>query len=385
MNYRTNIKNGDKIFPLAFGCMRFPQGENELKNEISLAVEKGINYFDTAYIYPNSEERLGRALSALNLRDSVKIATKLPPYFVNKYEDAEKIFTKQLSRLKTDYIDYYLMHMLTEAKTWERLEGIGIAKWAREKKAEGKIKNFGFSYHGGKQEFVKIIEAYDWDFCMIQYNYLDENNQAGKSGLKYAAQRGIPVMVMEPLRGGMLAGNMPASALKVFDGAYVKRSPAEWGFKWVYNHPEVLTVLSGMNSAQMIEENAKTAEETAPLSLTERDFEIYSKVIEAINEKLHVNCTGCGYCMPCPSGVDIPHCFSSLNNTEISGKFKARLNYILHGDKHNASLCTECGKCEKRCPQKIEIRKELKKTAECLEWFLYKPMRFAIRKFMKFS
>lgn len=382
MKYRENIKTREQISALGYGCMRFPRDDGELERQIVHAIENGVNYFDTAYIYPNSEERLGRVLSR-GYREKVKIATKIPPYLVNKYEDFDKILLKQLSRLKTDYIDYYLIHMLTEVKTWERLLGIGIVKWIEEKKAEGKIKNIGFSYHGGKLEFEHIIDAYNWDFCMIQYNYLDENNQAGKSGLKYAAGKGIPVIVMEPLRGGMLAGKLPKDAKKVWDEAYIKRSPAEWGFLWVLNHPEVLTVLSGMSTMEMIDENIRIMSEGEAGSLTEQDFNLYKKATEVITGNVHVNCTGCNYCMPCPSGVDIPLCFSIWNESGISGKLHSKMNYVLRTDKHNASLCTQCGKCEKHCPQGIEIRNRLGEASKDLEGLYYKPVRFLVRKVMK--
>lgn len=383
MNYRINTKNGDKISALGFGCMRFPKDDDDLERQIIYAIENGINYFDTAYIYPNSEERLGRVLSK-GYRDKVKIATKIPPYFVNKYEDLDKILSKQLARLKTDYIDYYFIHMLTEVKTWDRLVGLGILKWIEEKKAEKKIRNVGFSYHGGKIEFEQIIDAHDWDFCMMQYNYFDENNQAGRSGLSYAAQKGIPIMVMEPLRGGMLAGKLPKNARKVWDEAYIKRSPAEWAFTWVFNHPEVLTVLSGMNSIEMIKENIKVASKVEPGMLKEQDFELYKRVSREISSKTHVNCTGCNYCMPCPAGVDIPLCFACWNENEIIGKLQSKAYYVLRTDKHNASLCTECGKCERHCPQKIAIRKELKEVTKSMEGITYKPLRYIVRKVMKF-
>jgi len=383
MVYRTNIKNNDQISALGLGCMRFPKDNAALSAMIAHAIECGVNYFDTAYVYPNSEERLGNALAAGNFRDKIKIATKLPPYLASKYEDFDKIFTKQLTRLKTDRIDYYMIHMLTELKSWQRLLELGILKWLEAKKAAGAIINFGFSYHGGKGEFERIIDAYDWDFCMIQYNYLDEFNQAGKSGLNYARGKGVPVIVMEPLRGGALAGKLPKDALDCIKGAYVKRSPAEWGFKWVFNHP-VLTVLSGMNTIEMIDENIRVAGETPPGSLTDKDFEVYKQIIAHINAKTLVGCTGCNYCMPCPFEVDIPLCFSCLNETMILNQKMVKFRYILRTDKHNAGLCAGCGKCENLCPQGIKIRQELKTAQKVMEGGLYRPLRFLLRKVMKF-
>jgi len=198
MNYRVNPKNNDKLSILGFGCMRFTKDEKELEKQIIYAIENGVNYFDTAYIYPNSEVALGRVL-AKGYRDRVKIATKMPPYLIKKYEDFDKIFNAELGRLQTTYIDYYLIHMITDVNIWSRLVSLGVLDWIKEKKEKGQIINIGFSYHGGKDEFIKIVDVFDWEFCMIQYNYLDENKQAGKSGLQYAASKGIPVMIMEPL------------------------------------------------------------------------------------------------------------------------------------------------------------------------------------------
>ena len=237
MQYRINPKNGDEISVLAFGCMRFKRDEKETEQQIIKAIEMGVNYFDTAYIYPGSEATLGRILSK-GYRDKVKIATKLPPYLVKKKEDFDKIFHTQLERLKTDYIDYYLIHMLPNLDVWQRMISLGIEEWIEEKKAKGLIRNIGFSYHGGQEEFVKIVDAYPWEFCMLQYNYYDEFNQASKNGLLYAADKGLPIMIMEPLRGGKLV-NLPKEALQVFDESEEKHSPAEWSFRWLWNHPQI--------------------------------------------------------------------------------------------------------------------------------------------------
>lgn len=386
MNYRVNPKNNDKLSILGFGCMRFAKDEKEVEKQIIYAIENGVNYFDTAYIYPNSEAVLGRVL-AKGYRDKVKIATKMPPYLIRKYEDFDKIFYVQLERLQTDYIDYYFIHMLTDVKIWSRLVNLGILKWIEEKKEKGQIINIGFSYHGGKEEFIKLVDAYDWEFCMIQYNYLDENNQAGKSGLEYASAKGLPVMVMEPLRGGKLVTNLPKEVYNVWETAQVKRTPAEWAFRWIWNHPEVTVVLSGMNSKEMIEENIRVASQVQANSFTNDELDLFQKVRRILNEKIKVPCTGCSYCMPCPKGVDIPTCFSCFNDREIEGKFTSRWKYImqtsLKSEAHNASLCVECGQCEKHCPQNIAIMKELKNVTKALEGFAYKPARILIKKFMK--
>ena len=386
MNYRVNPKNGDKLSILGFGCMRFAKDEKEVEKQIIYAIEKGVNYFDTAYMYPNSEVVLGRVLSK-GYRDRVKIATKIPPHMVKKYEDLDRIFKTELERLQTDHIDYYFIHMLTDVNIWNRLVNLGILKWIEEKKQNGQIINIGFSYHGGKEEFVKLVDAYDWEFCMIQYNYLDENQQAGKSGLEYAASKGLPVMIMEPLRGGKLVTSLPKEVYDVWEKAYIKRSPAEWAFRWVWNHPEVTVVLSGMNSQEMVEENIRVASETEANDFTEADFELFRKVRQVLNEKIKIPCTGCNYCMPCPMGVDIPTCFSCYNNLEIEGRMMAFWRYIMQtsmkSQAHNASLCTKCGKCESHCPQNIAIRKELTQVTKKLEGFYYRPVIFMIKRFMK--
>jgi len=386
MNYRVNSKNNDKLSILAFGCMRFSKDINEVKKQVVYAIENGVNYFDTAYVYQNSEATLGQVLEG-GYRERIKIATKLPPYFVKKYEDMDKIFNTQLKRLKTDYIDYYLVHMLTDTTIWNRLVNVGILKWAEEKKKAGQILNFGFSYHGGKDEFKKLIDIYDWDFCQIQYNYMDENNQAGKSGLEYASSKGIPVMIMEPLRGGKLVTNLPNEVKKAWENAYVKHSPAEWAFRWIWNQPQVTTVLSGMNSMEMLQENIRVASDTEGYSFTDQDVELFNKVRNILNNTIKIPCTGCNYCMPCPAGVDIPVCFSCYNDIEIEGKNGAKMKYLMQTSAKtnttNASICKKCGKCESHCPQNIKIREELSNVTKSLEGFPYKPLRFVFRRFMK--
>ena len=386
MNYRVNPKNKDELSILGFGCMRLAKDEKEVERQIIYAIENGVNFFDTAYVYPNSEATLGRVL-AKGYRDRVKIATKLPHYLVKKYEDLDRIFNTELERLQTDRIDYYFIHMLSDVTIWERLVGLGILEWIEEKKRNGQILNIGFSYHGGKQEFIKIVDVYEWEFCMIQYNFLDENNQAGKSGLEYAAAKGLPLMVMEPLRGGKLVTALPKAVYSLWENAYVKRTPAEWALRWVWNHPEVTVVLSGMNTQEMVEENIRVASDTEANAFTKQDYELFEKAGAILNETIKIPCTGCDYCMPCPSGVDIPTCLSCYNNIEIEGKIPSITKYIMQTSMktstHNASLCIGCGKCEGHCPQRIEIRNELAKVTKAFEGFYYKPVRAVIKKFMR--
>jgi predicted aldo/keto reductase-like oxidoreductase len=387
MNYRTNNKNGDELSILGFGCMRFPRNEKDTEKLLLYAIEKGVNFFDTAYIYPNSEATLGRILNKHNKRKDVKIATKLRPSMVKKYSDMDRMFNKQLARLQTDYIDYYFIHMLADETMWKSMLDIGMDKWIEEKKANGKIKNIGFSYHGGKEDFLKLCDVYDWEFTMIQYNYLDEFNQAGKSGLLYAASKGIPVIIMEPLRGGMLANKLPKGVEEVFEQAHEKRTPAEWSFRWIWNHAEATCVLSGMNSMEMLDENIKTASTANAGDFTADDYEVIANVKKAFVQIAQIPCTACNYCMPCPHGVDIPTCLTSYNNISIESKFSSLMGYIQHtsfrAEPQIASNCSQCGKCEPNCPQEIDIRKELKKTAKTFEKFYFKPFLFILKRVFK--
>lgn len=385
MIYRTNPRNGEQLSQLGFGCMRFDRDDRKVEQQIAHAIENGVNYFDTAYAYPNSEERLGRVLAAGGYRDKVFIATKMPTYLINKPDGFERMFCTQLKRLQTDHIDYYLMHMLPNVGEWERVCNLGILDFIDGKKKSGQIRNLGFSYHGGLQEFKNLTDIYDWDFCMIQFNYLDENNQAGKSGLEYAASKGLPVMIMEPLRGGKLVNKLPKEAVKIWEHAPAKRSPAEWALRWVWNHPEVATVLSGMNSMEMVEENIRIASEAKADDLSQADLALYEQVRKIILGKGTVPCTGCNYCMPCPRGVDIPMCFTCYNDRKsgIENGMFAEFYYIQRAYNHQASLCIECGKCEKHCPQNIAIREELKKVKKELEGPFYRPVRYIAKKIMK--
>ena len=387
MNYRKD-KYGNDISLLGFGCMRFTQSGgkidlNKAESEIMEAYRSGVNYFDTAYIYPGSEAAIGEIFERNHIRDNIKIATKLPHYLVKSRDSMDKYFSEQLRRLRTDYIDYYLMHMLTDTDTWNKLISIGILDWLKEQKECGAIRQIGFSYHGNSDMFCKLIDAYDWDFCQIQYNYLDEHSQAGKKGLQYAASKGIPVIIMEPLRGGRLVNQLPEQALAVMRNHKPYHTPAEWAFKWLYNQPEVSCVLSGMNSLEMVKENVKTASETSVGSLGEAEEKMYAEIIAAINAKMKVGCTGCGYCMPCPKNVDIPGTFAAYNRKYTDNYFTALKEYFmctaLRKNSSAASNCIECGKCELHCPQHIAIRKELKNAKRELENPIYKIGSFIIK------
>ena len=392
MNYRTD-KYGNELSILGFGCLRFPQklgriDMEETEREILLAVEKGINYFDTAYIYTGSEAAIGEIFERNNLRDKVNIATKLPHYLIKSAAGLDKLFAEELRRLRTDHVEYYLMHMLNDLDTWERLKEMGIEAWIAEKKASGAIGQIGFSYHGNTDMFIKILDAYNWDFCQIQYNYLDEHAQAGRRGLHYAHAKGIPVIIMEPLRGGKLVNLLPEKAKKIFADYKIKRSPAEWGLRWLWNQPEVTVVLSGMNSDEMVRENIRTASQVQVGELGPEEEALYARVVTAINENTKVGCTACGYCQPCPKGVDIPGTFAIYNRWYGEDKTGAFLEYLkcttLRKNSTADGNCIGCGKCEKHCPQGIPIRNELKEAQKALEGPIYRICSKAVRWFAHF-
>ena len=383
MNYRKD-KYGNSISILGFGCMRFPRSMGkidmaETEREILTAVEQGVNYFDTAYIYPGSEAALGEILHKNNLRERVYIATKLPHYLVRSADGPEKIFSEELKRLQTDYVDYYLMHMLADVDTWERMKGLGIVEWLEEKKASGAIRQVGFSHHGNSEMFCKLVDAYDWDFCQIQYNYMDEHSQAGRRGLNYAHEKGLPVVIMEPLRGGKLVNRLPEEAKRIFAEYPVQYTPAQWALRWLWNQSEVTCVLSGMNSDEMVRDNIRTASTVEVGELGRAEEEMLRRVVAAINAKMKVGCTGCGYCMPCPKNVDIPGTFAAYNRRYSEGKFHGLVDYAmctaLRQTPTSASNCVGCGLCEKHCPQQISIREHLKAAAKEMEGPLYRTAR----------
>ncbi len=375
MIYRTNPRNQEQLSILGYGCLRFSRkgtsiDQEKAEQEMRIAIEDGVNYFDTAYTYGGSEVCLGKFL-AKGYRDKVHIATKLPHYYIKKEDDIERYFREQLERLQTDHVEYYLMHMLNDIAAWERLQSLKITEWIANKKAQGQIQNIGFSFHGNTDNFLKILEAYDWDFCQIQYNYMDEHSQAGRKGLVRAHEKGMPVIIMEPLRGGRLVQGLPKSAVNLLEREEPRRSPAEWGLRWLWNQPEVTVVLSGMNDASQVEENVRIASQTEAGCMDKNEMEVIEKVKAEINHCMKVPCTGCGYCMPCPGGVDIPGCFSAYNTRYTDSWFQGMKAYVmcttLKTNPTNASKCLKCGKCEQHCPQSIAIRKELEQVKKHME------------------
>ncbi|PWR70254.1 aldo/keto reductase [Methanospirillum lacunae] len=378
MLYRKVPKTGDELSILGFGCMRLALKEDGSIDEeravrqVRYAIDHGVNYLDTAWPYHmgESEPFVGRALLD-GYRKKVKVATKLPSWLIESREDMDKILNSQLEKLQTDHIDYYLVHALV-GDLWDTVEKLGIADFLNEAKADGRIVYAGFSFHGDGKDFNRIVDAYDWDFCQIQYNYLDEQNQAGTAGLEYAASKGLGVVVMEPLRGGNLTNSVPSSIKEIWDMAPVKRTPAEWALRWIWNRPEVTVILSGMNEEAHIEENLRIADQAYPNSLTDEELQLVKKVEKKYHELMKVGCTGCRYCLPCPAEVNIPLCFEMYNNKYLSGNseesrfyYAVRLSGLLTtGKPEFASQCIQCEKCLEQCPQHIDIPTMLKAVEE---------------------
>lgn len=390
MQYR-NDRYGNPISALGFGCMRFTRKGGSFdvakaEKEVLRAVELGVNYFDTAYLYVGNEACLGEILSRNHLREKVHIATKLPQYKIASAEAIEACFQEELRRLQTDYIDYYLMHMLTDIASWERLEKLGIRDWIARKKQEGAIRQIGFSFHGNTEMFLKILNAYDWDFCQIQYNYMDENAQAGRKGLRAAAEKGIPVIIMEPLRGGRLVELLPEKARALMERHTPRRSPAEWALRWLWNQPEVTCVLSGMNSLEMVEENCRVASESRAGEFGPEEETFFEELRRVINEKMKVVCTGCGYCLPCPRGVDIPGIFRCYNELYTESRFAGWKEYVqvigFRREPGFASQCVGCGKCRQHCPQGIDIPVLLKKAERAAFPPLHRAIVYPVRRLM---
>ena len=390
MQYRKD-KYGRPLSVLGYGCMRLTRkgGSIDLdkaEKELMAAYHAGVNYYDTAYLYPGNEAALGEILERNGIRDKVCIATKLPQYLVQRATAIDRYFEEELKRLRTGYIDYYLMHQLTDFDQWEKLKSLGIREWIDAKKQAGAIRNIGFSYHGSTGHFLRILEDYDWDFCQIQYNYLDETSQAGVEGLRAAAAKGIPVIIMEPLRGGKLVNLLPAGAKKAIAAHSRGWTAAQWGLHWLYNQPEVTVVLSGMNSPEMVEENVRTADDACVGAFTDADFALIEQIRQEIRKTEKVGCTACRYCMPCPQGVDIPGAFRCYNAMFAESKSAGRFQYAqtvgMTREPAFATQCIECGKCERHCPQGIPIRAKLKEADRALRPLPYRIAIAVVRKYI---
>jgi len=394
MKYRIDNKSKNKLSILGYGCMRFPKRRGkfdpvETEKLVLHAIEQGINYFDTAYIYGDSEKVFGSIIKKHELRNKIFLATKMPLLLIKNKTDFDKYFNKQLKRLQTDYIDYYLMHMITTIEQWEKMCALGIEKWIKEKQKQGKIKQIGFSFHGSQTDFMKIIDAYNWDFCLIQYNYMNENYQAGKAGMIKAYKKGMTVMIMEPLLGGRLAVNLPKKIIEEFKKADDNLTPAAWALNWLWNQKEITLLLSGMSNMDQLEKNIETASNAQINMLKKQEKETITKVIQMFRESYKITCTGCNYCMPCPKSINIPAVFSSYNTYYVIGKIEGLKQYFMStavtsGKNVSVKNCIQCGICEKACPQNIKIIKELKRCQKKIEpWWLRVPLKLVRNHFSK--
>ena len=400
MQYRTMPNSDEKLSVLGFGCMRLPAPKgrkttifSSIDNEkaakqIKHAIDRGVNYLDTAYPYHagTSEKFLGEYVLKDGYREKVNIATKLPCMTINKKESIEEVFNKQLQNLQVEYIDYYLLHSLT-GKTWDKMLSLGVIDFMDKIKKEGKVRHMGFSFHDSKEEFIRIVDGYNWEFTQVQFNILDEHAQASIEGIKYAHSKGLGIIAMEPLRGGSLANQIPNEAQKIYDNAPEKRNPADWALRWIWNYPEIAVVLSGMNDEKQIDENIKTASEALPDSLTPNELTVIDNFRKAYLQSLQIGCTGCAYCMPCPAGINIPSAFLNLNN--ISSKFEAKIMHMLtagvqtrDGKPHWTNACTNCGQCEKKCPQALKIREAFRLVQKDFEKPGIKALSMILRVFM---
>jgi len=383
MRYRKLGKTNLEASILGFGAMRLPMvgdpgglagfdpkipiDEARADKMVQYALDKGVNYFDTAYGYHGgkSESYLGKVLHPV--RNKVLIASKLPVWNIQKTEDFERIFQEQLGKLQTDYLDVYLIHSINTIQ-WEKMKGLGVLEFLGKLKADGRIRAAGFSFHDEIKIFKKVIDAYDWDVTQIQYNFYDQDYQAGREGMRYAAGRGIGVVIMEPLRGGKIVNRIPNEVQRIWDGAAIKRTPVEWGMRWVWNHPEADVVLTGSSSLDQLRENIAIIKDAEPNSLTAEELDMFDRARAVYRSKLKVDCTSCAYCMPCPNGVDIPSNFQLYNEMFLfdDKEFSSFFYNNLMDEGQRAVNCIECGVCSEKCPQNIDIVKELKEAVKML-------------------
>lgn len=373
MQYRTLGKTGVRVSALGFGAMRLPRtgGEAEVNEELAIemiryAVDQGVNYLDTAYVYHggNGERVVGKAL-ADGYRQRIHLATKLPTWSVANQDDCRRIFEEQLARLQTDYIDFYLLHCL-HAKVWSKMLELEVLDWAERLLADGRIRHLGFSFHDSYEAFVEIVDGYDWACCQIQYNYVCEEVQAGTRGLEYAAEKGLGVIVMEPLFGGTLA-NPPAPVQAIWDRVAGRYDPVDLALQWVWDKPQVSLVLSGMSTLDQVVANVQSAGRSGVGVLRDEERGLIGQVRQEYERLSPIACTKCGYCLPCPHGVNIPRNFELYNQATVlkgSSTLLCRNLYLMMPESERAAACEQCGLCEDHCPQQLPIREHLKQAQE---------------------
>ncbi|OON95459.1 MAG: hypothetical protein ATN36_08155 [Epulopiscium sp. Nele67-Bin005] len=380
MQYRELKKTGEKISVLGYGGMRFPQKNGKIdvnltKAQMLYAIDHGVNYLDTAWLYHKgtSESFLGEHILKNGYREKVNIATKLPCPLINKPSQFDEYFSKQRAKLQVEVIDFYLLHAL-DGLIFDKMVNMGIFNFLEKLKKEKKVRYIGFSYHGNAEDFIRIIDSYDWDFAQVQFNIIDETFQAGINGIRYAYSKDISVFVMEPLRGGTLVGKLPKPVERLYASAPVQHDAADWALRWILNHKEVTMLMSGMNDITHIKNNIQTASTSFAGGLTKEERIIIKKVRHIYNKMLTVKCTGCGYCMPCPAQINIPNAFKALNDKNMFGGYRSNVDYMLQagiqtkdGKAHWASSCLHCGKCERACPQFLPVQEDLKKVTAKFE------------------
>lgn len=397
MQYRKMPKTKDPVSILGYGCMRLPIKDGAIDEprairQLRSAIDQGVNYMDTAWPYHGgeSERLLGKALQD-GYRQKVRIATKLPCWLIKSRADMDWFLGEQLKKLQTDRIDYYLLHALN-SESWAAVRDLGALDFLEAAKKDGRIGNAGFSFHGKSEDFAPIVDAYPWEFCQIQYNYLDRDYQAGTAGLQYAASKSIGVVIMEPLRGGNLCPpSPPASIQDLWNESEIKRTPAEWALRWIWNQPEVTTILSGMNDESQITQNLALADAARIGELTQKELTLVDRVAEQYRKLIRVGCTNCGYCLPCPADVLIPKCFEEYNNFHMfQANEDARFRYtiatsgVISGGKPGfASQCVNCGACLEKCPQQIPIPEILKQVVADLEGADLEKRVAAVRQIFK--
>ncbi|MCD7781978.1 MAG: aldo/keto reductase [Methanosphaera sp.] len=372
---RKILKKNTTVPALGFGAMRLPKSGGKIDRIkatelLNKAIDEGVNYIDTAYLYHNGESEKFLKTILDKRRDEILLSTKLPVWLVNKNEHLYELLDTQKQRLGVDVIDYYYLHSLNYEAYVDLRDKCDLHSFLDEIRQKD-AKNIGFSYHGNFDGFKKIIDDYDWDMCLLQYNYVDENTQAGRQGVEYAYSKNVSVFIMEPLKGGLLVDNIPPRVKEVMDEENITDTPSKWGLKWVLNHKEATCVLSGMNALEQLEENIKTTNETEPNTITQEELETYKTVSKVYDEVIEIPCTQCEYCMSCPWGVDIPACFNVYNNKKLYGNVSLQyymLSGLTGGKAHYASKCRNCGACVSKCPQHIDIPSELAKVSGLLEF-----------------